>query len=267
MKPTLAFAVGILIAGVASAQPVISAGGIVNGASFASGQGVAPGSIVSIFGTGFASKIAPADTVPLTSSLGGVSVTFNKEPMPLFFVSAGQINAQVPWNIPANGPQSVVVTNGSVASAPVMATVIPSAPGIFTLNSGTGPAIVQNNSDGTFAWAPGTVPALMTHPAKIGDFIIIYANSMGAVDRAVVDGSRPPSGALSHTVTQPVILLGGVAVPAANVAFSGLNPNFVALYQINVQIPSGTPTGNQVSLQVQMGGITSTNKAFIAVSQ
>jgi uncharacterized protein (TIGR03437 family) len=42
---------------------------------------------------------------------------------------------------------------------------------------------------------------------------------------------------------------------------------FVGVYQINVVIQPGTPTGDAVPVQIQMGsGTPSTNKVTIAVS-
>lgn len=39
--------------------------------------------------------------------------------------------------------------------------------------------------------------------------------------------------------------MGGVNVP---VVFSGLTPGTVGLYQVNVQVPAGMPTGGAISL-------------------
>src|SRR5580692_1060308 len=83
----------------AYAQPSVSAGGVLNGASFATGQPVAPGSLVSIFGSDLASGTAAATSVPLSTSLGNVKVTFNNIAAPLNYVSGGQINAQVPFEL------------------------------------------------------------------------------------------------------------------------------------------------------------------------
>jgi uncharacterized protein (TIGR03437 family) len=60
------------------------------------------------------------------------------------------------------------------------------------------------------------------------------------------------------------VLIGNVP---AQVVFSGLSPQFVGVNQINVAVPAGTPVGNNVPLQIQIGGLTSTNQVTIAVSQ
>ena len=65
--------------------------GILNAASFTTP--VAPGALLSIFGTNLASSLASADTIPLSSSLGGVTVQFaqgnNTYAAPLLFVYQG----------------------------------------------------------------------------------------------------------------------------------------------------------------------------------
>jgi hypothetical protein len=65
----------IILAFPAFAQtPAVSSGGVVNAASFAQGQAVVPGSLVSIFGTNLAAGLAQADSIPLSNSLNGASV-------------------------------------------------------------------------------------------------------------------------------------------------------------------------------------------------
>src|ERR1700733_8985885 len=96
-----------ILMGCAWAQPTVFSGGVINNASYAKGQAVAPGSVVSIFGSGLAAATLSYDTVPLSATLGVTTVLFNGEPAPLYFVSAdvqgtapnlyGQINAQLPW--------------------------------------------------------------------------------------------------------------------------------------------------------------------------
>src|SRR5260370_30299678 len=130
----------IVTAGLALAQtPSVSTGGVVNGASFVSGQPITGGSLVSIFGSNFASAIAGADTIPLSASLGGVTVRFvngnTSAPAPLLFVNSTQINAQVPWNlVPGGASQSVnaIVPTGAGSSTPVTCGAGPFCPRIFS---------------------------------------------------------------------------------------------------------------------------------------
>jgi uncharacterized protein (TIGR03437 family) len=172
------------------------------------------------------------------------------------------VNAQVPWElVPAGATQnvSVTVTSDSGTSAPAQVTVGPFSPGIFATPSLL--AIAQN-VDGTLAQPAGSIPGLTTHSVKVGDAIIIYATGLGQVDNTPADGAILPTG-LAHTLNTPTVLVGGMS---AQVLFSGLQPQFVGVNQVNIVIPN-VPPGNAVPLQIQMGGITSPSNVTIAVSQ
>ncbi len=66
-----------------------------------------------------------------------------------------------------------------------------------------------------------------------------------------------------NTTSTPVVTVGSVN---AQVVFSGIAPGFPGVYQINIIVPAGAPTGNAIPLQIQMGGITTSNQITIAVS-
>jgi trimeric autotransporter adhesin len=256
-----------LMVGAVAAQaqtPVVPAGSVVDAA--AGSSPVAPGGLVEIFGTNLASAQAAADTVPLSTSLGNVSVTFNGIAAPLLFVSTGQVNAQLPWEVPASGTANMVVTTNGQPSAAVSVPVAAFSPGIFGLPAGAGfQAIAYGNSDGLIAAAAGAIPNLTTHPAKINDptSLVILATGLGAVTPPVQTGSNVTDGGPHNTTTTPTVTVGGVA---ANVLFSGISPQFVGVYQLNIVIAPGTPTGNTVPLQISMGGVTTPKTYTIAVS-
>ena len=117
------------------------------------------------------------------------------------------------------------------------------------------------NPDGTLAWPSGLIPGLTTHPAKVGDVIIIYATGLGAVD-SPPDNGQGSLDKLRQTITKPTVMVGGIT---ANVLFAGLSPQFVGVNQLNVIIPN-TAAGSNVPLQIQVGGITSPDSVTIAVS-
>jgi uncharacterized protein (TIGR03437 family) len=294
-SPVLAAILTLGTALIASAQtPSIDPNrASLNSASFATGQPVAPGSLVSIFGTNLASTTSTASSVPLSTTLSNVKVTFNGIAAPISGVfpdpkNGDQINVQVPWGIlpllppgtGSTGAVQVVVTQNNVASAPQTVNMTSAAPGIFAITlangavvgSGLGQAIAYGNSDGIIAAPAGAITGLATHPAKINDpaTLVILATGMGPVDSTVNDGDVP-SVITSNTLTKPVVLIGNVQ---AQVIFSGMvgrdatgkNFGFVGVYQLNVIIAPGTPVGDAVPLQIQMNGITTTNKVTIAVS-
>ena len=252
-----------------SQAPVVATGGVLNSASFSLNQGVAPGSLVSIFGTNLAAGLALADTIPLSTSLGNVTVKFNGIAAPLLFVShsaanGDQINAQLPYEVPTGNAQ-VVVTNGATSSAPANFNVTSAAPGIFAVNYGVGQAIAYGNNDGQLAAPVGSISGLTTHPAKIGDpnTLAILATGLGAVNPPVTTGNAVTDGLVHRTVVDPVVLVGGVE---AQLVFSGIQPQFPGVYQINIIIVAGTPTGDKIPLQLVMNGITTTDQVTIAVT-
>lgn len=266
----------LLLGGAAAAYsqtPVVAAGGVLNAASNDKAGQVAPGSLVSIYGTELAASLSQSGSIPLSSSLSGVSVTISNLTVPLQFVSPGQVNAQVPWEILALLPPGtngsvqvpVVVTRNGVASSAVSFSVSSVSPGIFTTQFGVGQAIAYGNSDGIIAAPAGAITGLSTHPAKINDptTLVILATGLGQVNPPVETGNNVTDGQLHPTVVTPTVLVGGVP---AKVIFSGMTPQFVGVYQINVVIQPGTPTGDAIPLQIQMSGIATTDKVTIAVS-
>jgi uncharacterized protein (TIGR03437 family) len=258
MKGLLAI---LILGSAAYAQtPSVAAGGVLNAASFDKTQPVTPGSLIAIFGSNLAATMANADSIPLSTLLGNVRVTIDGQDAPLLFATPGQVNAQLPWGTKAGTSQIVVVNNG-VSSPAQSLQVGPFSPGIFSVNFGTGQAIAIN-PDGSLAAPAGSIPGLSTRPAKVGDtFLEILATGLGAVTPPVADGHNTNDGLRTNTTT-PEVLVGGVPV---TVLFSGLSGDFVGVNQINVQLPPGTPTGNAVSLQIRVGGLTSTNQVTIAV--
>lgn len=264
--------VAVTLARPATAQvPEVFENGVVNAASFTPfgvpGYPTAPGSIVSIFGTNFTWSLLEAMTVPLSTSLGSVSVTFNGIPAPLFFVLPddpdGQIIAQLPSELV--GPMATIqVSTDWGVSFPQDIPINPFSPAVFTdPPGGVGQGVV------VFAREPTVFAAVPSfwyphdRPASAGDFLTIYANGLGPVDHPVADGAAAPSPPhLARTVQQPLVTLGGVPCP---VLFSGLVPGSVGLNQINIQVPTGVPIGIAVPIQITMGGVTSTDQVTIAV--
>jgi uncharacterized protein (TIGR03437 family) len=239
--------------------PTISKGGIANGASYQAP--IAPGSLFVIFGTNLSSKLAQADSIPLSKNLGGVTVKFvngsNTADAPMLYATPAdpahgqisQINAQVPWNLVPNGVTAdvnVIVSHDGLSSPPSTITVAPFAPGVFA-SGGRGIVV---NLDGTLAWPSGSAPN--AHPAKPGDLVIVYATGLGNVDSPVADGAASLD-RLRNLLTKPVVLVGGLS---ADVPFFGLSPQFVGVNQLNVVVPNAAP-GDSVPIQIQVGGLTS----------
>jgi uncharacterized protein (TIGR03437 family) len=241
------------------AQPVLADGGVLNSASFTRGEPVSPGELISLFGSGLAARLASGDSLPLSTMIDDVFVTINGVRAPLYFVSEGQINAQVPWELGTSGTATVIVNRGGVASAPAQVALTTSAPGLFMVAGGT--QAIAINGDGTIAAAPGSIPGLNTHPAKSGETLVLYATGLGPVTPDILSG-RDSLDQLRSTVTMPVVTIGGTQ---ATVVFSGLAPQFVGVNQLNVTVPGGVTVGGNVPIEIRMGGRS--HQANLAITQ
>jgi uncharacterized protein (TIGR03437 family) len=245
--------------------PNITQGGVLNAASFAKDRPISPGSLVSIFGSDLAAGLAQADSVPLSTSLAGVSVTFNGVPAPLLFVSGNQVNVQAPWDVlPAgvtSGVADVVVTRNGVQSQAAMVQIAPSTPGIFSIPPGAGNAVAINQ-DGSIAAPANSIPGYPTHPTKVGDTLLVLATGLGAVDSPIENG-HDSSDKIRRTVITPGVF---IASQPAQVPFSGLTPQFPGVNQLNVVVPSVTP-GNALPIQLEVDGVRTTDQVTIAVGE
>src|SRR5207247_1888446 len=159
----------VTFSGFARLLPVIAPNGAVNAASFQVGPGMAPGSYISLFGTGLSDFTDGAASLPLTLSIDSASVSFD----------VPSANLSLPGRL-------IYVSPGPGCNQP----------------------------------PPGAAAA---------------------------------ASPLSHTLTLPTATIAG---QAATVQFSGLAPGFPGLYQVNVEVPAGVPSGVQ-PVVLKINGVTS----------
>lgn len=233
--------------------PIISAGGIVNGANFTS-RLLSIGSIASLFGTNLATGIFVADRLPLPTTLGGVSVLINNAAAPLYFVSPSQINFQIPWEVAGQSQVPVMVSANGVLGNSISLSGRAADPGIFSTNS-------QGTGQGAIVIATTGEVANTSRPARRGEYISIYCTGLGNVTNRPASGAAAPGDPLSTTLLGATVRIGGIA---GNADFSGLSPGFVGLYQVNIQVPANAPTGNAVPVVLTVNGVNS-NTVTIAV--
>jgi uncharacterized protein (TIGR03437 family) len=223
---------------------------VTSAASGASGA-TPPGSIFALYGSGLATGSTQANVLPLPTSLLSTTVTVNGEAAPLFYMSSGQINAQMPWDIQP-GIASVVVSAGSSMSNTVAVKVPASGtPGMFLYGSNR--AVVQN-ADFSLNSASA--------PAHVGDTVVGYFTGGGPVKAAgpLVSGMASPSGLSPVTGTPAAVTVAGVA---ATVVYMGLTPTLVGLYQVNFVVPKVT-AGDRI-MAISIAGSTSSG-ALITVA-
>ena len=243
--------------------PVITAGGVVNTASYAPGGppngSLAQGSFFSIYG----STVGPdtpvqATTYPLPTTLGGVTVQVtqgsNKYNAPLVFVYKSQINAILPSNVPVGAAQ-ITITYNSLTSQPADITVAKTSFGVFFQRvNGKDLAIAQNVKTATDY--PLNLPDAPAKPAQI---VIFWGTGLGPL--AGADNTAP--GAAGDMTTVPVtITVGGVA---ASRLYAGRQAETAAVDNVYFTIPAGVPLGCQVPVVVTAGG-TAANTTNIAIT-
>ena len=230
----------VAAAGFKLATPRLVPGGAVNAATFA-GTVLAPGSLISVFGEGLAPGTASASLLPLPTELIGVSIRISNIPAPLLFVSPGQVNLQVPWEI-APGTVLITATVNGAPSNSIQANVGPYSPGVFVIVHADGSPVSSDN------------------PAVAGEVLVAYATGLGPVTVNVPTGQAAPASPLAITTELPTITIDSVP---AEVVFSGMAPGFVGLYQVNVRVPTSGAGGSRTAVVLKIGG-QEAPPAFIA---
>ena len=259
-----------------SLAPAIYVGGAVSAATYALAP-VSPGSIMAVFGHDMAAWVEAATLRPLPTALGGAVLVFRGENgaalssaspsgfdgevrAPAFFASPGQINAVVPWELAGLEQATLTVQVGPAVSDSITVDLAPSTPGFFTLGQDGQAAVVIANTGGIVPAAVGSLPGVVTRPVRRGEFISIWCTGLGPVPDPPATGQ--PTGVPPPLTTSPsIVTIGGVE---ARVTFSGLSPGFVALYQVNIRVPPGVPSGDAVPMVLTIGGVAS-NTVTIAV--
>jgi uncharacterized protein (TIGR03437 family) len=212
--------------------------GVVNAANYAPiTNPVAPGEIVTLFGSGLASGNATATTFPLPTTLAGTQVTINGQAAPLYYVTPTQIALFVPQAIgPNNNVNNAtfkVINNGTTSNAVTVYTNY-TAPGVFSANgNGIGAAAAQHADYSLIT---------SSNPAKIGDTVVLYGGGLGTVTPAVADGAPAPSNPPAKIDDMDYVDFGG---QQQTIAFAGLTPGLAGLYQLNTTIVNGTASGDQ----------------------
>lgn len=206
--------------------PQLTRESLANGFSGA-GAPVAPGQIVSIFGSGLGpvEGVAlqfDAATGALPASGPGVTVTWNGVAAPLYFVSSEQLNVQVPYEVSGSPAASLVVTVNGQSNPAIAVPVAASRPGLF-------PRVW--NQDGTMNTAE--------NPTRAGDVVILYATGQGVTVPPSPTGAQPRNG-FPEPAAATALTVGGVP---AEILFRGQAPGTAGVMQLNARVPSGVAAG------------------------
>lgn len=226
--------------------PSYTADGIVNGASFA--PGLAPNTIVSIFGTNLSwgtetVSSADFDGGIMPTNLGGVQVYFEAWPAYLYYVSPLQVNLLVPSSLLPGTFQFWVDrqgTNGSV----VTVTLQDAAPAMFEYPYGT---VIATHLDGTLCDTAA--------PAIGGEIVSLWATGLGNTYPKLQDGVLPLGAQPLFPMSAFGVAIDSVPVDPGLILYAGVAPGFAGLYQVNLQLPANLPPNPEIRLSV--GGVLS----------
>jgi uncharacterized protein (TIGR03437 family) len=226
----------------ANAVPTLARDGVIHNLNPKVGGALAPGTIVQIFGSNMSSGQEVPAELPLPAEVHGSSVLIGGFEAPLYFVSPGQINAQVPYELASGRKYQVIVAANGALTIPESIRLDAAQPGIAAFPDGL---VIAQHPDLSLVSA--------TNPAAPGEFLVIYLAGLGKTDNPVVSGEATRASPLARPLDTPVLRLGG---QRAGIFFAGLTPGLVGLYQINFQVPENTPSGTH-QLVVEQSGVLS----------
>ena len=217
---------------VVGASSTLSVAGVANGASY--GTAFAPGMFMAVFGSNLAPAVGLASGYSLPLNMLGVTVTVNGVAAPLYYVSPGQLNIQVPYETALGTAVLGVNNNGKVTSFQFPVTI--AAPGIFAAGDGT------------------LVPSGSGQP---GQTLVAFVTGTGENSPLIVTGAEPYSGTPLPLLPQPIlpVSLTVAGLPAA-LSFVGTPVGVAGITQINFTIPAAVPAGAQ-TVVVNVGGVAS----------
>lgn len=218
-----------------AATPIPSLDRVVNAADQTAP--VAPGGLISVLGQDLSPINIATREIPLPTALGESCLTVNGAILPLVFVSANQINAQLPFHV--DGKAQLVLRTPAGVSNNLNFTIQPTAPSVFR-SAGDGTPIVVR--DGELVGEE--------NPIRPGDHLVIYATGLGLTSPAVEAGLPGPDGPLAETVVAPEVDLAGDPL---EVAYAGLAPGQVGVYQLNVKVGGAVRASGVQELRIRQG--------------
>jgi hypothetical protein len=160
-----------------------------------------------------------SDALDWKYRLAGTRVLVNGTESPIYYASPGQMNVQFPMELHAGTNAAVSINVGEKVLDVGMAPVMDAAPVIRAVR-------------------------------VLSGAVEIYATGLGAVTGAIPTGARAPLDRLIRTQGAPAVRIGGIG---AEVLFSGLAPGWVALCQVNAEVPAGVDP-NRAEVELEFAG-------------
>jgi uncharacterized protein (TIGR03437 family) len=204
---------------------------------------VAPGQLISLFGTGFATASNVAGAQPWPTVLDGLSVTVRDAQgttrnAGLVFASPGQVNAQLPTGL-ATGDATLTLSRGGATLQEDKVQVVSAAPALFA-----------QMVDGVLR--------------PVGE--MVWTDSAGLQQRAPISTLR-----FSQTPSDVTLVLYGTGLNAATatatarvsdvtatVTYAGAQGQYAGLDQYNIVVPRSLAGRGDVMLSLSIGGMPAT---------
>ena len=129
-------------------------------------------------GQNLASLTTQPTTIPLPSLVNGTTVLVGGLPAPMYYVSPGQINAQIPFELQPGQQYQVIVSANGALTTPDSIQLSAAAPGLAAFGDGT---LIAQHSDGSLVST--------TSPAKSGEYLVAYLAGLGDTNVNLASGA------------------------------------------------------------------------------
>ena len=264
----LADSLSLVLGSAGNVGPEIS-GTVISAGAFGAFHAVTNGTWMEIYGQNLAADSrawtgTDFNGVNAPTSLDGTKVSVGGQAAAVFYISPGQVDALVPGGV-STGVQPVTVTTAKGTSVALPVSVNPLEPGFLappSFNVSGTQYLTALFADGvTYVLPPGTLAGVTSRQAKPGETIVTYGIGFGSVTPNIPAGQIV---GVANQLNAPLQVL--FAGTPATLAYWGLAPNFVGLYQFNIVVPN-IADSDQVPVTFTLGGQAGIQTLYTAVHQ
>jgi uncharacterized protein (TIGR03437 family) len=242
-------------------RPSISSGGVADAFNFRAG--VAENSWVALFGANLSTETRTWDGSPelaqqrLPMTLGGVSVTIDGKPAPVYAISPGQVNVLTPVGVgTGNVPVVLRNANGETTATAVSLDLLPGIYAPFAEGNRLLVTAVENSTGAILG--KRSVDARATRAFRPGDVVQFYANGLGDTNPPV--GENQFIASPRPLVNTPQIRINDIPVDILGSALVGSG-----LFQVNARIPD-LPDGDH-PIVLSVNSASSPNNVYITIQR
>jgi uncharacterized protein (TIGR03437 family) len=223
--------------------PAISPAGVRNAAAVAIADGVAAGSLISIYGANLAPEFMVSPSGPLPQTLANVTVRAGDSFLPLVLVSPGQINAQLPHSLP-EGSQKLTVRWEGKSEAAAAVVVLRNAPGLFSSGSTEQPM-------GSFVRTGGR-PVTPENGVRAGEMVGVLGTGFGPYVALPPDGYVLDEAA-GYTLVDAVTVIAGDS-EVSQIGYAGKSGYGAGVDVVQFRVPAILPDAPYLPVKIRING-------------